>query len=35
MTKEEMQLLERAGQQRLPFEREIGADAACAREAAS
>jgi hypothetical protein len=27
------QLFERAGQQRLPFEWEIGADAACAREA--
>ena len=33
MTDEHRQLLEREGQQRLPFEWEIGADAACAREA--
>jgi len=33
MTEEDRRLLERAGQQRLPFEWEIGADAARAREA--
>jgi hypothetical protein len=33
ITEEDRQELERAGQQRLPFEWEIGADAACAREA--
>jgi hypothetical protein len=33
MTEEDRQELERAGQQRLPFEWEIGADAACVREA--
>jgi hypothetical protein len=33
MTDEDKQRLEREGQQRLPFEWEIGADAACSREA--
>jgi hypothetical protein len=33
MTEEDRRLLERAGQQRLPFEWEIGTDATCAREA--